>query len=106
MLTVTRCCCCAFPERSGVKLAEGFICERCFSNPGLFFSGKRVLPSWTLAVKADCRVNNFSRNKSRDSVEYGYFTRRSKRFLAVSESLYVGQKQLFSFETGKLEVIE
>jgi len=99
------CCCCGFKHSRGIYFADAeqakFACTRCFSNPSLFFSAKRVLPHWTLAVKSGRIVNRFAK-KDRGSGEEqvfqaAYLTKKSKRELSTSESLYDGQKQLFNF---------
>jgi len=101
-----KCTCCGFSTEQGV-LVEGnsggyitFVCERCFRDPNLFFSAKRILPHWTLAVKTQVVHNPFAKgyatsreNQGGTTIE-GFLTKKAKRELATSESLYKGQKTL------------
>jgi len=89
------CCCCGFDSNHGVKTKEGFWCELCFYNPNLFSVAKRILPHWTLAVKTQTKINPFGREGSENICSGLYLTKKAKRELAMSESLYRNQKQLF-----------
>jgi hypothetical protein len=100
------CCTCGFRSNHGVVIsishidgyAKGFACERCFENPNMFFNGKRILPHWTLAIKSQFRVNNFARGYAKSSEgsanESLFLTKKSRMQVAMSESLYRGQKLL------------
>ena len=108
-MTEAKCCCCGFRERHGVftshSSADGlykvFMCIRCFMDPNIFAVGKRWLPHWTLAVKTQGRRNPFGRyapdepEQKKGSVVVS--AKKSRREVAMSESLYVGQRQLCCF---------
>ena len=103
------CCCCGFISKHGVYVAQSmysgtrrvFVCEKCFMDPNLFFSAKRVLPHWTLTVKMQSIRNRFAHDYARehgDNLIGAVLTKKAKREVAMSESLYKGQKQLENFK--------
>lgn len=106
-----QCCVCGFVCSHGVltahSSAEGpfksFVCERCFGNPNIFSVAKRWLPHWTLAIKHQQRRNGFARKGPEvHPFDAAILTKKSKREVAMSESLYSGQRQLCSFAEASL----
>jgi hypothetical protein len=68
-------------------------------NPNIFSTAKRWMPHWTLAVKTQVRKNPFAHPAPDEpgAAECMVLSRKGKREVAMSESLYVGQKQLGVF---------
>jgi hypothetical protein len=86
-----KCCVCGFEENRGVKTANGFVCERDFSNPYLFVPA-RILSNFAQGkIRLDSFKNQFAKTEGQTGA--APLKNRTKNFLAMDEAVFAGQQK-------------